>query len=63
MKLLWSKKMKRIFSEKELEWYTPLRKILLDLELADKDYFWLISDFEAYPENEKAKNLLYCVYS
>ena len=45
--------MKRLYCEKEYEYYTFLKQILLDLELADKDYLWLISDIEAFPRKRE----------
>ena len=50
--------MKRLYCEKEYEYYTFLKQILLDLELADKDYLWLISDIEAYPRKREYQELL-----
>ena len=31
---------------------------MLDLDLVDKDYWWLISDIEAYPRKSETKELL-----
>ena len=43
------RKMKRLYCNHEFRYYTQLKQVLLDLGLADQDYLWLISDFEAYP--------------
>ena len=45
--------MKRIYSRRDFKHYTMLKQILYDLNLADKDYLWLISDIEAYPGKEE----------
>ena len=50
--------MKRLYCEKEFKYYTFLRQILLDLDLVDKDYLWLISDIEAYPKKREIRELL-----
>lgn len=50
--------MKRIFSKQDFKYYTMLKQVLCDLELANKDYWWLISDFEAYPNKEAYQQLL-----
>ncbi len=50
--------MKRLYCEKEFKYYTFLRQILLDLDLADKDYLWLISDIEAHPREREYQELL-----
>ena len=39
--------MKRIFSRYDMEYYTFFKQVLHDLDLADKDYLWVISDIEA----------------
>ena len=41
--------MKRLCSKKDLKGYTKMLSVLINLELEDKDYYWLISDIEAYP--------------
>ena len=51
--------MERVISTKDFEYYTHLRKIIFDLELADKEHWWLISDIEANPHKEKYQNLIY----
>ena len=50
--------MKRLYSKKDLKWYTLMLNVLNNLELTDKDYMWLISDIEAYPINEKYAHLI-----
>lgn len=45
--------MKRVISENDFEYYTMLKKIIFDLGLANKEYWWLISDIEAYPRKEE----------
>ena len=50
--------MRRLYSKKDLKWYTLMLNVLINLELTDKDYMWLISDIEAYPTNEKYANLI-----
>ena len=50
--------MKRIYSKKHFKYYTMLKQILYDLELVDKNYWWLISDVEAYPQKEKYEDML-----
>ena len=51
--------MERVISIKDLKYYTHLRKIMFDLELADKEYWWLISEIEAYPNKEIYQTLIY----
>lgn len=51
--------MERVISTKDFKYYTKLKKILLDLELANKEYWWLISDFEAYPLKKETEDFLY----
>lgn len=50
--------MKRLCSKKDLKGYTKMLSVLINLELEDKDYYWLISDIEAYPTKEKYINLI-----
>lgn len=50
--------MKRIYSIKDFKYYTLLKQVLIDLELVDKDYLWLISDIEAYPRKEKYEEMV-----
>ena len=50
--------MKRIYSEKDLKSYTYMGRILSDLDLDKKDYLWLISNIEAYPQNKKYQKLI-----
>lgn len=51
--------MKRLISTKDFDYYTKLKNILLDLELANKEYWWLISDIEAYPSKEEYQDFIY----
>ncbi len=50
--------MERVISTKNFKCYTLLKKILFDLELYNKEYWWLISDIEAYPNKEEYQNLI-----
>ena len=52
------RKMKRLYCNHEFRYYTQLKQVLLDLGLADQDYLWLISDFEAYPMKKEYQELL-----
>ena len=52
------KLMKKLISRHDLEYYTMLKKVLYNLELNDKDYMWLISDIEAYPNKEEYEELI-----
>ena len=45
--------MKRIMSKKDLPGYTLMKQVLINLDLNNKDYIWLISDVEAYPSNKE----------
>ena len=45
--------MKRLQSRKDLCGYTMMRQVLINLDIINKDYMWLINDIEAYPSNEK----------
>ena len=45
--------MKRIMSKKDLPSYTLMKQVLVNLDLNNKDYIWLISDIEAYPSNNE----------
>ena len=45
--------MKRIISKKDLPGYTLMKQVLINLDLNNKDYIWLISDIEAYPSNKE----------
>ena len=47
--------MKRLESRKDLNGYTLMKDVLINLELTDKDYIWLISDIEAYPSNKSVE--------
>ena len=51
--------MERVISEKDFKYYTMLKKILFDLDLANKEYWWLISDIEAYPSKERYQKFIY----
>ena len=51
--------MERVISTEDFEHYTYLKQILSDLDLTDKDFWWLISDLEAYPQKKEYEELLY----
>lgn len=51
--------MKRVISTKDCKHYTMLKKTLFDLELVNKEYWWLISDIEAYPSKKVYQDLIY----
>ena len=51
--------MKRLISTGDFEYYTKLKKILFDLDLANQEYWWLISDIEAYPSESEYRDLIY----
>ena len=42
--------MERVISRGDFKFYTMLKQIIFDLDLANKEYWWLISDFEAHPQ-------------
>ena len=44
--------MKGALLEKEEKYYTYLKKIFIEMDNFQKNYNWLISDCEAYPERE-----------
>ena len=50
--------MKRVYSKKDFKRYTLMGRILSDLELETKDYLWLISDIEAYPNKKEYQELV-----
>ena len=50
--------MKRLQSRKDLNGYTMMRQVLINLDLTNKDYIWLVTDIEAYPTNEKLNDLI-----
>jgi len=50
--------MKRLQSRKDLNGYTMMRQVLINLDLTNKDYIWLVTDIEAYPTNEKLNYLI-----
>jgi len=50
--------MKRLQSRKDLNGYTMMRQVLINLDLTNKDYIWLVTDIEAYPKNEKLNYLI-----
>ena len=51
--------MERVISRKAFTCYTKLKKILSDLELENKEYWWLISDIVAYPTKKEYDEMLY----
>jgi hypothetical protein len=50
--------MKRLYIRHAYEIYTRLKQVLIDLDLKNKDYLWLISDIEAYPRKKEYEELL-----
>lgn len=50
--------MKRLQSRHAYEIYTRLKQVLIDLDLKNKDYLWLICDIEAYPRKKEYEELL-----
>ncbi|MBO7196357.1 MAG: hypothetical protein J6V80_03390 [Clostridia bacterium] len=50
--------MKRIYSEKDFKGYTCMSRVLSDLKLDIKDYWWLICDIEAYPIKKQYQDLI-----
>lgn len=50
--------MKRIYSEKDFKGYTCMSRVLSDLKLDNKDYWWLISDIEACPRKKEYQDLI-----
>ena len=50
--------MKRLQSRKDLNGYTMMRQVLINLDLTNKDYIWLVTDIEAYPSNEKLNSII-----
>lgn len=50
--------MKRLQSRKDCKGYTLMRQLLINLELNNSDYNWLITDIEAYPQLEEINNLV-----
>ena len=51
--------MERLISENDFEYYTMLKKILFDLDIANAEYWWLISDIEAYPRKKVYEDFIY----
>ncbi len=51
--------MERVISRTDFTYYTKLKKILSDLELENKEYWWLVSDIEAYPTKKEYDEMLY----
>ena len=51
--------MERVISKKDFQYYTMLKKILFDLDLANKEYWWLICDYEAHPSKKEIEDFLY----
>lgn len=50
--------MELVISAKDFKYYTMLKKVIYDLELADKDHWWLISDIVAYPHKKEYEELI-----
>ena len=51
--------MERVISKKDFQYYTMLKKILFDLDLANKEYWWLICDYVAHPSKKEIEDFLY----
>ncbi len=51
--------MERVISKRDFKGYTLLRQILFDLELANKECWWLISNIEAYPSKKEYEEMIY----
>ena len=45
--------MKRLFSKYDCKFYTYFKQVLYNLDLADKDYLWVISDMEAVTTSDE----------
>ena len=50
--------MQKLISKKDFKFYTMLKQVILDLELTNKEYWWLISDIEAYPNKKEYEELI-----
>ena len=50
--------MKRIYSKKDFKGYTCMSRVLSDLKLDSKDYWWLISDIQAVPRKKVYQDLI-----
>ena len=50
--------MEKLISRYDLKYYTMLKDVLYNLELNNKDYMWLISDIEAYPNKQEYEELI-----
>lgn len=48
----------RLESEKDCEGYTLIKEVLMNLELNMKEYNWLITDIEAYPQSNEINNFI-----
>lgn len=51
--------MERVISRGDFKYYTRLKKIIFDLDLANKEYWWLISDIEAHPKKIDIEDFIY----
>lgn len=51
--------MERFFSIHDCKFYTMLKEVLLNLNLTDKEYWWLITDIEAYPTKKEYEEFIY----
>ena len=51
--------MEKLISTGDYNFYTMLKQILLDLELANNECWWLISDIDAYPRKKEYEDLIY----
>ena len=50
--------MKRVWSGKDFQCITYMRRVLSDLSLDKSDYIWLISDIDAYPSKPEYEKLI-----
>ena len=51
--------MEKLISKYDLNGYTLLKNVLIDLNLINKDYTWLICDFEAVPNKKEIEEFIY----
>ena len=50
--------MEKWISNKHYRFYTMLKRVIYDLELENKAYWWLISDIEAFPGKAEYQDLI-----
>lgn len=51
--------MRRIESRRDCDGYNLMKQVLINLELDQKDYLWLITDMEACPQNSEIEKFIY----